>query len=51
MCNSQSVLNPRKRDWLLLYKKKDVTKIMRDNGKFVFFSKVKLSYTAKKNVI
>ncbi|KAI7897345.1 uncharacterized protein EV154DRAFT_409832 [Mucor mucedo] len=38
MCNSQSVLNPRKRDWLLLYKKQDLTKIMRDNGSYISFS-------------
>ncbi|CAO3614513.1 unnamed protein product [Mucor hiemalis] len=37
MCNSQSVLNPRKRDWLLLYKKQELTKIMRDNGSFISF--------------
>ena len=33
MCNSQSILNPRKRDWLLMYKKEELTKLMRDNGK------------------
>lgn len=37
MCNTQSVLNPRKRDWLLLYKKQELTKIMRDNGSFISF--------------
>ncbi|KAF1803255.1 hypothetical protein FB192DRAFT_1278003 [Mucor lusitanicus] len=37
MCNSQSILNPRKRDWLLLYKKEELTKLMRDNGSFIEF--------------
>ncbi|KAL7317550.1 hypothetical protein PS15m_003891 [Mucor circinelloides] len=37
MCNSQSILNPRKRDWLLLYKKEELTKLMRDNGSFIAF--------------
>ncbi|KAI8638802.1 hypothetical protein BD408DRAFT_11304 [Parasitella parasitica] len=37
MCNSQSILNPRKRDWLLLYKKEELTKMMRDNGSYIAF--------------
>ncbi|KAL9552658.1 hypothetical protein MBANPS3_003663 [Mucor bainieri] len=37
MCNSQSILNPRKRDWLLLYKRDELTKLMRDNGSFIVF--------------
>ncbi|OBZ83916.1 hypothetical protein A0J61_08034 [Choanephora cucurbitarum] len=37
MCNSQSILNPRKRDWLLLYKKDELDKIMKDNGSHIAF--------------
>jgi hypothetical protein len=46
MCNLQSVLNPRKRDWLLLYKKDELTKIMRDNGKEVVKNKKKQKISA-----
>lgn len=34
MCNSKSILNSQKRDYLLLYKKQELTKIMKENGKY-----------------
>ncbi|KAG0741254.1 hypothetical protein G6F29_011316 [Rhizopus arrhizus] len=38
MCNSKSILNSQKRDYLLLYKKQELTKIMKENGSFICFS-------------
>ncbi|RCH90239.1 hypothetical protein CU098_006029 [Rhizopus stolonifer] len=38
MCNSKSILNPQKRDYLLLHKKQELTKIMKENGSFISFS-------------
>ncbi|CAO3675270.1 unnamed protein product [Rhizopus stolonifer] len=34
------VLHPRKLDWMLLHKRNDIRKIMRDNGSFVEFPKM-----------
>ncbi|KAI9260836.1 hypothetical protein BY458DRAFT_516456 [Sporodiniella umbellata] len=38
MCNSKSILSPQKRDYLLLYKKQELAKMMRENGSFIAFS-------------
>lgn len=39
MVQKDAVLHPRKLDWLLIHRKNDIRKIMRDNGSFISFPK------------
>lgn len=36
----EAVLHPRKLDWMLLHKRNDIKKIMRDNASFIQFPKM-----------
>lgn len=45
MCNSKSILNPQKRDYLLLHKKQELTKIMKENGKLKTFICVDINFS------
>ncbi|KAI8644908.1 hypothetical protein BD408DRAFT_362478 [Parasitella parasitica] len=40
MYHKDAVLHPRKLDWMLLHRRSDLRKIMRDNGSFVSFPKM-----------
>ncbi|KAI9470017.1 MAG: hypothetical protein EXX96DRAFT_597868 [Benjaminiella poitrasii] len=40
MYHKDAVLHPRKLDWMLLHRKNDLRKIMRDNGSFISFPKM-----------
>ncbi|KAI8989337.1 hypothetical protein BDB01DRAFT_781420 [Pilobolus umbonatus] len=40
MYQKEAILHPRKLDWLLLHRREDLKKIMRDNGAFIAFPKM-----------
>lgn len=40
MYHKDAVLHPRKLDWMLLHRRNDLVKVMRDNGSFVSFPKM-----------
>jgi hypothetical protein len=40
MYHKDAVLHPRKLDWMLLHRRNDLRKVMRDNGSFVSFPKM-----------
>lgn len=40
MYHKDAVLHPRKLDWMLLHRRNDLRKVMRDNGSFVAFPKM-----------
>lgn len=40
MYHKEAVLHPRKLDWMLLHRRTDLVKVMRDNGSFLSFPKM-----------
>lgn len=40
MYHKDAVLHPRKLDWMLLHRRTDLVKVMRDNGSFLSFPKM-----------